>query len=107
MGTGFDSYVETRTASYEEKAINAGGVYSFLQSVNTFTGDDVYAGRIRYSLTKSSYGNQYTKVLSQYAHRHIAWSAPSISISASGPSVSIGFSSAYKTSVQASNNILY
>lgn len=92
------AYYSSQTPVYEEEIINAGGIFSFPQSVNSIA----YArrGNITFNLYQNIASGLETKIISRYAHQILAVVGKSISISMSGlePTITIGL--AYQTTPQ-------
>ncbi len=101
------SYSTTKTASYVESSINAGGYYSWPQGLYDSVGSKARYGSISYKLSQNSAGNKTTKILSQYAHQTLSLTGSGISVSASGPSVTITIGTAYDKSPQCEDIITY
>lgn len=92
---------ESRVPAYHESIVNAGGYYYFPQSLSSAKARNV---EINFKLKQSGRNNQSTKILSQFCHQTLGIDS-SISISASGLSVSLKPGTSYDSTAQHSDVI--
>ena len=108
-GQKFNKFDSSRFSSgkmtYKEITINAGGQYSFSQC-DTW-GNKAKKGNAVFYLSQKGKKNKTTKIISEFAHRVISVSSPSIGVSKEGPSASITINTAYDSSAQNQNIITY
>ncbi len=96
-------FVTNRTPSMTELVINGSKQYSFPQN---YGAGKAKSGAIRYYLTQNSYSGLSTKVISQYGHKVFTFGG-GVSVSISGPSVSLSIGTKYDKSAQLQNVIYY
>jgi hypothetical protein len=90
-----------------EGPINAGLKFKTWQATLDPYYSQIDMGIVSTELYQNQKQNYDTKVLSAYGHKIIVWAGAGISVSASGPSVSLSFSTGYDYTPQASSSITY
>jgi hypothetical protein len=95
-------FATSRVATYHESVINAGGYYYFPQTVSGYKARNV---EINFRLKQNGRSNKSTKIISKFCHQTLGVDS-SISISASGLTVSLKPGTSYDTTVQ-HENVIY
>lgn len=110
VGGDYTYYDSSKTMTKKETA-QAGIEFKFPQSVSSSNGWNSYpktkSGYANFTLYQNQYQNYDTKLLSNYCHQVIAFGGASISISASGPSVSLRIGTGYDTTSQKASTLTY
>lgn len=109
IGGSFGTYYTSKSMSKTE-TVQAGIEFKFPQSVYKDLSSNcpkTKTGYAKFTLYQTKFQGYDTKVLSNYCHKVISVGGGSISISASGPSVSLSIGSGYDKTAQKASTIKY